>query len=194
MNTKWLMILVLTLTSLFNSALNNAASAAVSPIMANYGNVGPGLADVNLEVFRDSSTGPWYVTFNLLAPGNIAMGVDALPVASPFVECCFTVTAIRLTTFEGDHVAFGTNVIPSNPFAGSIDHLLSINSLGSGHYALEVSGFGNRDTQVLGNRTNATDFVTRLTVTPVPVPAAAWLFGSGVFMLFGRSAFRKKNV
>ncbi len=67
--------------------LSNLANAAtVVPIQGNYGNVGPGLVDVDLEIFRDSSSGPWYVTFNLLAPANIAMGVDALPVASPLVE------------------------------------------------------------------------------------------------------------
>jgi len=183
------MIKLSTLCAIVLAFLSNVVSAAtVSPVQGNFGNVGPGLADINLEIFRDASNGPWYVTFNLLAPADIDLGVDALPVASPYVECCFTVTAIRLTTINGDHVAFGTNVIPDNPFTGPIDQLLSINNLGVGEYALEVSGFGNRDAQKLGVRVNATDFVTRLNVaapSAVPVPATVWLFSSGLVALIG---------
>jgi len=100
----------------------------------------------------------------------------------------FNVTAIRLVTIDGDNVAFGTDTF-DNPFASDIDRLVSVDGLGAGQYALEVSGVGNRTQQGFGTF-DVSDFWVRLRVTPpsaVPVPAAAWLFASGLMGLIGVS-------
>jgi len=169
----------------FLSGLQMVYAIPVSPIVNNYGNVFPTLNEVSLDTFISPNPAPWYVTFNLLATADVTLGTLSQTVSNN--GSAFNVTAMRLVTIEGDNVAFGTDVF-DNPFDSDIDRLVSVNGLSAGQYALEVSGVGNR-TQNLNFRTvEASDFWVRLRVTPpsaIPVPAAVWLFASGLVGLIG---------
>jgi len=73
---------------------------------------------------------------------------------------------MRLVTFDGGNVAFGTNTFTGNPFSDDITQLAIANNLPIGHYAIEISGTGNR---ILSSQPfqDATDFITTLQVTTV---------------------------
>ena len=153
---------------------------AVEPIQNQYGNVFPGLFHQTLEVSRTHDTdGPWYVTFNLLSPANIQVGAQAFTESN--YRCCFNISSIRIVTMEGNNVAFGTDDTSDNPFPEPIEHLVSVENLAVGKYAIEISGSGNRDRRDLGGIVDIADFITRLSVTS---PSTDTEFEQG--RLFGR--------
>jgi len=159
----------------------NAGNAAiVTPIQADYGNVFPTLTEQNMDVYRSSGPAPWYVSFNLLANSDVKLGVQALPADVG----AFSPSAIRLVNLAGDNVRFGSDTFV-NPFPHPITHLVAVNNLPAGKYALEVSGSGNRTHLTFAGIQDVADFTTRLQVTAVPVPAAIWLFGSALIGLLG---------
>lgn len=71
----------------------------------------------------------------------------------------------------------------ANNFGGTLAETLTI-ALAAGNYAIGVGG-GN----ALG--TNTGTFAVTASVQPVPVPAAAWLFGGAMFSLF---RFGKRKI
>jgi hypothetical protein len=155
--------------------------AIASPVVADYGPVGGYISNVSIPVARTGDPAPWFVTFELLEPSNVSIGV----LGSSDSGGTFRLTSLRLTEYEDDtvNIAFGTDTFTTNPFEPSaIDQLLVADNLAPNRYALAVSGFGN---------TNGNDFTTRLSVEPVPLPAAAWLFVSG---LIGMFAVRKRKT
>ncbi|MCU7933433.1 MAG: VPLPA-CTERM sorting domain-containing protein [Candidatus Thiodiazotropha sp. (ex Dulcina madagascariensis)] len=155
-----------------------AYAAIASPVVNDYGDVFPTLSDVALSSSRTSDDAPWYVRFNLLAPANVAIGIDGRSYFGTF-----TVTSIRITEFDDDtqNIAFGTDSFTTNPFdPNPIDQLVFANNLAPNTYALAVSGSGDA---------SGTDFITHLQVKPVPLPAGVWLFMSG---LLGLLAVRRK--
>jgi hypothetical protein len=163
---------------------SNTYAAIADPVVANYGDVFPGLTDVQLRVDRAASAAPWFVRFNLLTPANVILGVNGI---EGCVGCqgSFSLTSIRVTTFEDDtrNIAFGTDSFTDNPFDRStIDQLVYANNLAPDVYVLAVSGSGNIR--------NFPEFITHLQVNPVPLPAAVWLFISGMIGLF---TFRRKS-
>ncbi len=174
----------------FLSSLQMANAMLVTPVVNDYGNVFPTLTEANLDTVISGDPAPWYVTFNLLTTADVTLGTLSQTVSNN--GSSFNVTAIRLVTIDGENVAFGTDTF-DNPFAGAIDRLVSIDGLSAGEYALEVSGVGNRTQLSFGGTFDATDFIVRLRVTPpsaVPVPAAGWLFASGLLGLIGVSRRR----
>jgi hypothetical protein len=165
-------------------------AAIVSPIQADYGNVFPTLTEQNVDVYRTVDPAPWYVSFNLLATADVRLGVQALP---PDVGV-FNPTAIRLVTLDGTNVQFGTDTFSKNPFPDPITQLVVADNLSAGHYALEVSGTGNRTHLTFAGIQDVADFTTRLQVlTPsaVPAPAAVWLFGSALVGLLSIGKSKK---
>lgn len=163
---------------------NIGYASIVTPIQADYGNVFPTLTEQNIDVFRTTDPAPWYVSFNLLANADVKLGVQALPPGTG--NSVFNPTAIRLVTLDGDNVQFGTDTFSVNPFPDPITQLVVADNLPVGHYALEVSGSGNRFfVDTFGVTHDSTDFTTRLQVAAVPVPAAIWLFGTTLFGLLG---------
>jgi hypothetical protein len=167
----------------FLLAASNATAATVSPIQGAFGNVFPTLVNQIMDVYRSSSSGPWYVSFNLLANADVNLGALGL---SRSGYGTFDITSIRLVTIDGDNVQFGTDVVPNNPFPAPIDQLVVANALSPGMYALEVSGSGDRRApNGTGGSFDATDFTVRLQVLPatVPVPAASALLLSALFGL-----------
>jgi hypothetical protein len=157
--------------------------AIASPVVADYGQVGGVILNSSIPVARTGDPAPWFVTFELMELSNVSLGV----IGDSDSGGTFTVTSLRLTEYEDDavNIAFGTDdlVANPNPFEpDSIDQLLVADNLAPNRYALAVNGYGD---------TNYNDFVTRLSVEPVPLPAAAWLFASGLIGLF---AVRKKKT
>ncbi|MES9833993.1 MAG: VPLPA-CTERM sorting domain-containing protein [Candidatus Thiodiazotropha sp. DIVDIV] len=162
---------------------SNAFAAIADPIVADYGDVFPGLTDVELGVNRATSDAPWFVRFNLLTPADVIMGVNGIEGCNG-CQGSFSLTSIRITTFDDDtqNIAFGTDSFLENPFdPNTIDQLVYANNLAPDVYVLAVSGSGN-----IGNYA---EFFTHLQVNPVPLPAAAWLFVSG---LIGFVTLRRK--
>lgn len=148
--------------------------AIASPIVADYGQVGGYISNISIPVARTGDPAPWFVTFELMETSNITLGARGLSDGSG----TFYLTGLRLTEFEDDtvNIAFGTDSFTSNPFEPDvIDQLLVADNLAPNRYALAVSGVGDR---------YGADFYTRLSVEPVPLPAAAWLFASGLIGLF----------
>jgi len=177
----------------FLSGLQMVYAIPVSPIVNDYGNVFPTLTEANLDVVISADPAPWYVAFDLLATADVKLGT--LSFTSSNNGSGFNVTAIRLVTIDGDNVAFGTDTF-DNPFLNPIDRLVSVDRLSAGQYALEVSGVGNRTQLSFGGTFDASDFRVRLQVTPpstIPVPAAVWLFASGLVGLtgVGRRKYRR---
>lgn len=170
------------------SSLQMAQAMPVTPVVNNYGNVFPTLTEVSLDTFITADPAPWYVTFNLLATADVKLGTLSQTTSND--GSSFNVTSIRLVTNDGDNVAFGTDTF-DNPFASDIDRLVTVDGLSAGEYALEVSGVGNRTAKSPRfTPFDVSDFWVRLQVTPpsaVPVPAAAWLFASGLLGLIGIS-------
>jgi len=157
-----------------------ANGTIVSPVVQDYGDVFPTLSDVVLNTNRTSDDGPWFVRFNMLTSGDVAMGVKGTNATASGV---FTLTSIRITEFDNSSntIAFGSDTFSSNPFSDPIDQLVLAPALAMGTYALAVSGTGNVNTLF-------PDFVVHLQVLPpssVPVPAAFWLFGSGLIGFIG---------
>lgn len=152
--------------------------AIASPVVADYGPVGGYISNVSIPVARTGDPAPWFVTFELLETSNVTLGAQSI--GYPFY-----LTGLRLTEYEDDtvNIAFGTDSFITNPFEpNAIDQLLVADNLAPNRYALAVSGYGNR---------NGWDFYTRLSVEPVPLPAAAWLFASG---LIGMFAVKKRKT
>ena len=158
-------------------ASGQVADVAVLPAQAAYGNVFPVLTEQSLKVFRNGAAAPTYVSFNLLAQADVALGTLGLGAGSN--GSFFELNAIRLVDAAGRHIAFGTDVVPNNPFSQAIDELVVARSLPAGQYLLEVSGSGDRIscTPYCGD---TADFAVRLQVTAVPEPAPATLLLSGV--------------
>jgi|GEM_PF-3030401 len=167
--------------AVFLSAFNTTQAATVTPIINDFGNVFPTLTEANLDNVITGAA-PWYVSFNLLARADVRLGTLSQTVSNN--GSSFNVTAIRLVKMDGSNVAFGTDTFV-NPFNSTIDRLVSVDALAAGQYALEVSGVGNRTRLSFGGTFDATDFIVRLQVLPsaVPLPAAVWLFGSGLIGL-----------
>ncbi len=184
--------IILHLTTIFFLliVLQSANAATVSLVVNNYGNVFPTLTESNLNTFITSAPAPWYVSFNLLTQANVKLGTLSLTQSNN--GSSFNVTDIRLVTEQGANVAFGTDTF-INSFPSTIDRLVVTNALPAGAYALEVSGVGNRTGFGLGGTFDASDFIVRLQITPVPLPAAAWLFGAGLISLLGVSK-KKSNI
>jgi hypothetical protein len=156
---------------------SNTFAAIADPVIADYGDVFPGLTNVQLGVNRPTEGGPWFVRFNLLAPADVAIGVNG---HGSCLGCrgSFTLTSIRITDFDDDtqNIAFGTDSFTDNPFStSSIEQLVIAENLTPDVYVLAVSGSGNIS--------GVTDFSTHLQVSAVPLPAAAWLFISGLIGL-----------
>jgi len=174
---KIAMIFVLGLSS-------QAYGAVAAPVVQNYGDVFPTLADVVLGA-DPSGAAPWFVGFNLLTPADIAIGVKGLSLGG---NGTFTVTSIRLAEFNNSSntIAFGTNVFATNPFSVPIDQLVLAPNLAAGTYALAVSGSGSVFFYP--------DFSTHLLVLPasVPLPASVWLLGSSLLGLIGIA--KRKSV
>jgi hypothetical protein len=93
---------------------------------------------------------------------------------------------------DADIVSFD-NSVPSNFFSfEGVDYTLEFLGFGT----LTGSGFTVDDSfRVLENGSASVDLVGRITSTPavVPVPAAVWLFGSGLLGLYGVGKRRKKQ-
>jgi hypothetical protein len=93
---------------------------------------------------------------------------------------------------DADIVNFD-NSVPSNFFSSEgVDYTLEF----LGFRTLTGSGFTVEDSfRVLENDSASVDLVGRITSTPsaVPVPAAVWLFGSGLLGLYGIGKQRKKQ-
>jgi hypothetical protein len=155
--------------------------AIADPVVADYGPVGGYISDISIPVARTTDNAPWFVTFELLQSSNVSIGAQGTSDDGG----TFYLTSLRLTEYEDDtaNIAFGTDSFETNPFEpNSIDQLLVADNLAPNRYALAVSGFGD---------TSQADFFTRLSVEPVPLPAAAWLFLSGIAGLF---AVKKKQA
>jgi PEP-CTERM motif len=167
-----------------------ATAAAVSPTVADYGDVSPILTERNLEnVFRTYDPAPWYVSFNLTDEANVALGVRAFPPAN--AGTVLDPSFIRIVTFEeGIPVANGTDTF-TNPFADPIDLLVAA-PLSAGKYALEVNGFGNRTEQLIGPVIiDAPDFTARLQVMPIPEPETYAMLLAGLGLIGFMSRHRK---
>ena len=154
-----------------------ANGAIVIPVVQDYGDVFPTLSDVVLQANRTSSNPPWFVRFNLLTAADVGLGVRGV---SSGTFGTFTVTSLRITPFDDatQTIAFGTDTFSVNPFSSPIDQLVLAPNLALGTYALAVSGTGDVNT--------IADFFVHLQVMPptaVPVPAAAYLFVSGILGL-----------
>jgi hypothetical protein len=155
--------------------------AIASPVVADYGPVGGSISNVSIPVWRNAEPAPWYVTFELNETSNVSLGAQGISDGYG----TFYLTGLRLTEYDDDtvNIAFGTDSFTTNPFEPSaIQQLLVANNLAPNRYALAVSGYSDR---------NGADFYTRLHVEPVPLPAAAWLFASG---LIGMFAVRKRKT
>ncbi len=86
-------------------------------------------------------------------------------------------------------VTNGTGSNRENPLTfsvniGSIADYQFVNSSGN-YYAAHIAGFTN------ANPSNATSAYFASNVAPVPVPAAVWLFGSGLLGLVGATRRKK---
>jgi len=161
-----------------------AASAAVTPVQANFGNVFPTLTDQRLEVFRSAADPPWYVTFNLLAQADVTLGVLALPPSN--IGAVFDLTSIRVVRDDGSNVQFGTDTFSHNPFPEAVEQLVSVNDLPAGKYALEVSGSGTR---INNFGEHLPDFAVHLQVVPEPEAYVFLLAG----LSLGAYAFRRRT-
>jgi len=148
-----------------------SARAAVSPVMEDFGNVGPTLMSQSLNVFRSGDPAPWYVGFDLMTVSDVRLG--ALGLGNGSNGSFFDLTSIRIVTRDGGNVAYG-GPPGVNPFPQPIETLAQTTGLAAGRYALEVSGAGNRIscTPYCGD---TVDFTVRLQVTPaagLPGPVA----------------------
>ncbi len=171
--------LLIACTIVLLSVIKAANATDVEPIQQKYGNIFPEISHQTLDVYRSLDIdGPWYVSFDLLAPANVKIGAYAFRGTQ---LCCFNVSSIRIVTIDGDNVAFGTDVVSENPFPEPIDHLVIINNLAAGHYALEVSGSGDRRMGTFAGVRDTSDFITRLSVTS---PSTETEYEQG--RLFGR--------
>ncbi len=160
-----------------------ANAVVVSPIVNDYLNVFPVLNEANLTSFRTADNVPWYVTFNLLAPAVVNVGVIALPPEDDFSPV-ITITSTRLIDLDNGRVIFGTDTFSKNPFPHPISHLIPAGLIDDGHYAIEINGSGNR-TDRFGD---SADFITRLQVNNVPEPStyALMIVGLGLAGLLTR--------
>jgi hypothetical protein len=92
--------------------------------------------------------------------------------------------------FEGDHEGMaGNDILLTNTFDGTEYHLGSTFSeslsLATGSYVFTLSGFA------LNAFSDAIYSDYDLAITAVPLPAAAWLFGSALFGFISYSVRRK---
>lgn len=138
-----------------SAAFSLSAQAEVDPVRNAFGNVFPTLKEQSLNVFRDTSHTTWYTRFDLLAKADLTVGAISLPGG-------FDLTSIRLVTADGANVAFGTDTFGTNPFANSIEALVTANGLSPGQYAVAVSGSGN-SANIFGD---LADFGIRIKVLP----------------------------
>ena len=142
-----------------------ANAVVVSPIVNDYLNVFPVLNEANLTSFRTADNVPWYVTFNLLAPAVVNVGVIAT--SRGRLLACHYHYLDRLIDLDNGRVIFGTDTFSKNPFPHPISHLIPAGLIDDGHYAIEINGSGNR-TDRFGD---SADFITRLQVNNVPEPS-----------------------
>lgn len=164
-------------------SVNTSYAAVVSPIQADFGDVLPTYLG-SVDVFRSNASAS-YVSFNLLTTADIFLEVQALPGGSGLgLSPAFIPTALRLTTLNGADVQVGTSTA------------VTVTSLQAGHYALEVTGTGNRELWGPGHQDwDLADFNVQLHVSPptsVPLPAAIWLYGSAITVLAGFAKVRRK--
>jgi len=148
------------------------ANATVTPIVNDYGNVGPTILDSGLASFRTSDAAPWFVTFNLKERANVQIGAQGVSGNAT----SFTLTFVELDDNNGNPIK-GPTAPFTNPFPESIDQLVIANNLPAGHYAIEINGSGNA---VNCCNTDIPDFVTRLQVTAVPEPETYALILAGI--------------
>ena len=177
MNIKLYKVIVVFLFGVWGQA----NGSIVSPVVQDYGDVFPTLSDVVLDTSRTSDNGPWFVRFNMLTSGDVALGVKGISKSGS--SGTFTLTSIRITDFDDslNTIAFGSDTFLSNPFSAPIDQLVLAPNLTMGTYALAVSGSGDVISIF-------PDFVVHLQVlapSAVPLPAAGWVFGSGLIGLIG---------
>jgi hypothetical protein len=158
-------------------------NTVVSPLRGSYGNVFPTMTQQSLTVARSDGAAPWYVSFDLLANANVKVGALGLGAGSN--GSFFDLTSVRIVDMNGRNVAFGTDIFATNPFPDSVEALAVADALPAGHYAIEVSGSGDRIscTPYCGD---AADFIVRLQVTEaavspaVPEPSAYGLMLAGL--------------
>ncbi|EHR72386.1 hypothetical protein BurJ1DRAFT_3579 [Burkholderiales bacterium JOSHI_001] len=146
------------------------AQAQVAPIQIGYGNVYPTLTEQSLTTGRAAVDAPWYVSFDLLARSDVSAGALGLGAGSN--GSFFQLSSMRIVTLDGANVAFGSDSFATNPFPHAIEALATAHDLAPGHYAIEVSGTGNRIlcTPFCGD---AADFEVRLQVLPGSQPPTA---------------------
>lgn len=184
--------LILTLALMLGLSSSHAHAFTVSPILNSFGDQGAttALSEISRNGRRDGIAGDlFFITINLLEPATLTLGATNI-VGSPFVQCCFQISSIRLTDGDGNFIKFGTNSFSQNPFTQPIQFLLEATGLSAGEYAVAVSGTGNTDTQRLGNWAPSDDFTVRLLTAQVPEPGTAMLLGLG---LLSTSAFRRRR-
>jgi hypothetical protein len=146
----------------------------VSPIVGDYGNVGPILSEQNLEnVFRTEDSAPWYVSFNLTKEENVALGVLALPSSHFNYGPAFDLSFLRIVTFADGRRKKADNFIISKILSLILAAILSIGPgfvlpvFAQTHsYILDTNGKGLTELGTLGGNP----------VTPLPsvMPGRWW--------------------
>jgi hypothetical protein len=103
-------------------------------------------------------------------------------------------SALQTSTENDTTVSYSTTDATKGIFAGSYD-LGSLGSTAIPIYALTGNnGTGTPQSYILGSATLSSAGTLTITGNPVPLPAAVWLFGSGVLGLIGVSRRRKAAV
>ena len=104
------------------------------------------------------------------------------------------ITGIAGPFTGGDHIASNTN--GSLTLTGSDNFILGLFDTGSGNWltdTLVTSVGANSYTVSFGNGANVVQIDVQV-VPAVPLPAAAWLFGSGLLGLAGGATIRRKRL